>query len=90
MNVSQGPTEQEMRSTKTALLMVGVIFLCYVPGVCVHIALGLHGSKNRALLEAVMQFVITLAFLNPSINPLVYYVRSGKIRRYVRKVLKCE
>ena len=90
MNVSQGPTEQDMRSTKTALLMVGVIFLCYVPGVCVRLILGLHGSKNLALLEAVRPFLATLAFLNPSINPLVYYARSRKIRRYVWKVLKCE
>ena len=90
MNVSQGPTEQDMRSTKTALLMVGVIFLCYVPAVCVRVILGLFASKNLALLEATRPFLATLAFLNPSLNPLVYYARSGKIRRYIWKVLKCK
>ena len=90
MNAIQAPTEQDIRSTKTALLMVGVIFLCYMPGVCLSMAFRFHGSKNPAMLEAIRMFIITLAFLNPSINPLVYYARSRKIRRYVWKVLKCE
>ncbi|KAJ7374587.1 hypothetical protein OS493_004925 [Desmophyllum pertusum] len=88
MNVIQGPTEQDFQSTKTTLLMVGVIFLCYVPAVIV--VLGVYANNNLALLEAIKPFVITLAFLTSSINPLVYYVRSRKIRRYVWKVLKCE
>ncbi|KAJ7374588.1 hypothetical protein OS493_004926 [Desmophyllum pertusum] len=88
MNVIQGPTEQDFQSTKTTLLMVGVIFLCYVPAVIV--VLGLYANNNLALLEAIKPFVATLAILNSSINPLVYYVRSRKIRRYVWKVLKCE
>ena len=87
LNVSNHPTQQDFQSTKTALLMVGVIFLCFVPAVIV--VLGLYASKDAAFLEAVKPFLATLAFLNPSINPLVYYARSRKIRRYVWKVIKC-
>ena len=71
MNVSNRPTHQDFQSTKTALLMVGVIFLCYVPAVSV--VLVLYASKSLAFLEAVKPFIETLASLNPSINPLVYY-----------------
>ena len=85
--MKQHPTQQDFQSTKTALLMVGVIFLCYMPAVIV--VLGLYASKDFAFLEAVKPFLATLAFLNPSINPLVYYARSRKIRRYVWKVVKC-
>ena len=81
MNVSNGPTHQDFQSTKTALLMVGVIFLCHAPAVIA--VLSLYASKDVAFLEAVKPFLATLAFLNPSINPLVYYARSRKIRRYV-------
>ena len=88
ININQGPTEQDFQSTKTTLLMVGVIFLCYLPAVI--IALVFYASKNFEFLEATIPFIATLAFLNPSINPLVYYVRSKKIRRYVWKVVKCE
>ena len=63
--------------------MVGIIFLCYVPAVIV--VLGLYENNNLALLEAIKPFLATLTFLNSSINPLVYYVRSRKIRRYVWK-----
>lgn len=87
MNVGSHLTQQDFQSTKTALLMVGAIFLCYVPAVIV--VLVLYASKDAAFLEAVKPFLATLAFLNPSINPLVYYARSRKIRRYVWKVLKC-
>jgi len=87
MNVSNHPTQQDFQSTKTALLMVGVIFLCYMPGVIV--AFGLYANKDLAFLEAVKPFLATVVFLNPSINPLVYYARSRKIRRYVWKVVKC-
>ena len=88
MNVSNDhPTQQDFQSTKTALLMVGVIFLSYVPAVIV--VLCLYASKDLAFLEAVKPFLATLAFLNSSINPLVYYARSRKIRRCVWKVVKC-
>ena len=87
MNLGSHPTQQDFQSTKTALLMVGVIFLCYVPPVI--IVLVLYASKDAAFLEAVKPFLATLAFLNPNINPVVYYARSRKIRRYVWKVLKC-
>ena len=87
MNVGSYPTQQDFQSTKTALLMVGVIFLCYVPAVIV--VLILYASKDVAFLEAVKPFLATLAFLNPSINPLVYYARSRKIRHYVWKIIKC-
>ena len=87
MNVGSHPTQQDFQSTKTALLMVGVIFLCYVPAVIV--VLVLYASKDVAFLEAVKPFLATLAFLNPSINPLVYYARSRKIRHYVWKIVKC-
>ena len=88
MNVYQGPTEQDFQSTKTTFLTVSLTLLLCLPTVVV--VLGLYASKNFELLEAVMPFVASLACLNPSINPLVYYARSRKIRRYVWKVLKCE
>ena len=88
MNSFQIPCEQDFQSTNTSLLMVGVIFLCYVPAIIM--ALSLYASKDVAYFEALIPFVSTLAFLNSSINPLVYYARSRKIRRYVCKVLNCK
>ncbi|XP_078363877.1 trace amine-associated receptor 5-like [Oculina patagonica] len=88
INQFLAPTEQDFQSTKTTLLMVGVTLLFCLPMVCVVIVL--YASNNFELLEAVIPFVATFACLNPSINPLVYYARSRKIRRYVWKVLKCE
>lgn len=76
------------QSSKTAVMMVGVVILCYVPGMSV--VVGLYANKNIVILEAVKPFVTTLVVLNSSINPLVYYMRSRKIRRCVWKVIKCE
>ena len=87
MNVSNYTTQQDFQSTKTALLTVGVIFLCYAPAVIV--VFGLYVSEDLASLEAVKPFLATLACLNSSVNPLVYYLRSRKIRRYAWKVVKC-
>ena len=88
MNAEQGPCERDFHSTKTTFLMVGTLYLCYMPAVCLKV--GLSANKKQAMLEAVKPFIVTLAFLNPSLNPLVYYMRSRTIRRYVWKVLKCE
>ena len=86
MNDISNLTKQDFKSTRTTVIMVGVIFLCYVPPASV--ILGLYASKNLVFLEAILPFLNTLAFLNSSINPLVYYARSRKIRRYVWKVFK--
>lgn len=53
------PFEQDFQSTKTSLLMVGVIFLCYVPAIIM--ALSLYASKDVAFFEAMIPFVSTLA-----------------------------
>lgn len=83
---TNNPTKQDVKSTRTTLIMVGVVFLCYVPTTSA--VLGLYITNNLALLEVVLPFLSTLTFLNSSINPLVYYVRCRRIRRYVWKVIK--
>lgn len=69
----------EMKTTKVMICVLGAMILCYFPGTCFWIYGNYHGYTVESL-YTVVPFLETALFMNSAINPVVYVLRSRKIR----------
>ena len=81
---------QFARFTKSAVntfYVCFILFFCFFPYNCTAGLIQVTGSsptKNIAL-----QYTGTIAFINSSLNPIVYFWRLPEIRKAIKKTLKC-
>ncbi|CAH3108659.1 unnamed protein product, partial [Porites lobata] len=83
-----GETANAARLRKTALatFYVYLLFLvCYLPVTCVLLA---EKNGKTALLSHLRYFTFTLAFVNSSLNPLIYCWKMRHIRQAVLSMLR--
>ena len=74
------------KSTVTMIFVVGLFTACYVPFLCVKLAQKVWGYSTPV--KTAYLYATTIAFLNSSLNPLVYCWRINCLRHAVKKVLK--
>ena len=86
--VTQGPIEQDFKSAKTVFLVVGAVLLSYTPVLVIQILLSFNFMKD--LVKILHQFAVTLLLLSSSVNPFIIFFRSRKLRKFLRKLLKCD
>ena len=84
--VTQGPIEQEFQSAKTVFLVVGAVLLSYTPLLVIQLLLNLNLIKDEV--KIVHPFAVSLFLLNSSVNPLIIFFRSRKLRRFLKKLFK--
>ena len=84
--VAQGPKRQEFQSAKTVFLVVGAVILSYAPVIAIQLLLSFNLVNDQV--KILHPFAVTLFFANYSVNPLIIFFRSRKLRRFLKKVLK--
>ncbi len=84
--VTQGPIEQEFQSAKTVFLVVGAVLLSYAPSIAIQFLLNVNLIKDHV--EILHPFAVTFFLLNSSLNPLIIFIRSRKLRRFLKKLFK--
>lgn len=84
--VTKGPENQDFKSVKTVFLVVGAVILSYVPLLAVQVCLAFNVLKDQV--EIIHPFAVTFCLLNSSVNPLIIFFRSRKIRRFLNRLVK--
>ena len=84
--VTKGPVNQDFKSVKTVFLVVGAVILSYVPLLAVQVCLAFNVLKDQV--EIIHPFAVTFCLLNSSVNPLIIFLRSRKIRRFLNRLVK--
>ena len=76
-----------MRKFAVGALFVYIAFLvCYLPRICTSIATAIDGTSTTT--ESSRLYSLTLAFLNSSLNPLIYCWKMRQIRHAVMDILR--
>ena len=86
--VMQGPIEQDFKSAKTVFIVVGAVFLSYTPLIMIQFLL--HFDPLQDEVKIIHPFSVTIFLLNSSLNPLIIFCRSRKLRRFLIKLFKRE
>ena len=84
--VTQGPIGQEFQSAKTVFLVVGAALLSYAPLLTIQLLFNFHLVEDQV--KIYHPFAVTLLLLNSSVNPLIIFYRSRKLRRFLKKLFK--
>lgn len=84
--VTKGPVNQDFKSVKTVFLVVGAVILSYVPLLAVQVCLAFNVLKDQV--GIIHPFAVTFCLLNSSVNPLIIFFRSRKIRRFLNRLVK--
>ena len=74
------------KSTISIFLIVGIFTVCFLPLLCVSFVHQISGYTVNV--KIAYAFVSTLAFMNSSINPLVYCWRMKTFRKAVKTTVK--
>lgn len=74
------------KSTVAMIIVVGLFTACYLPFLCVKLALKVWGYTTPV--KTAYLYATTIALLNSSLNPLVYCWRINTLRHAMKKVLK--
>ena len=75
-----------MRKSAVATVFVYVVFLvCYLPNIC---GLWIGTMAPEFLLTSVARYLLTLLFLNSSLNPLIYCWKMRDIRHNIVNTLR--
>jgi len=75
-----------MRKSAVATVFVYLVFLvCYLPNIC---GLWISTMAPEFLLTSVSRYLLTLLFLNSSLNPLIYCWKMREIRYNVISILR--
>ena len=76
-----------LRKSVGATFYVYLVFLvCYLPAFCAGVAIGIHGKTPLVLLLS--EFSYTFAYLNSSLNPLIYCWKMRNIRQTAKNILE--
>ena len=85
-----GPVEfnaaQYRRSALNMLWIYGLFILCYLPYLCIVTVRRLIGSS--VLVQCILEFTVTIVFLNSFLNPFLYCYRLPEIRNSVLETLR--
>ena len=76
---------QYRRSASSMLWVYGLTTLCYMPYVCVEISRRFFGDP--VLMECLLEFSVTVVYLNSCLNPFLYCLRLSEIRAGVLQIL---
>ena len=75
--------KKERRAAKTLAIILGTSFLCFLPRM---ILMSLQRRKYSAAVYHAEKFTALFAFLNSSLNPIIYYRRNKDIRSVCLKL----
>jgi len=80
------------KALKTAVVIIGALMACYLPIVLVVLVDLVIGQKIQPTDKYIMvSYSETLVFINSTLNPIIYCLRSREIRTAVFKILNvCE
>ena len=79
----------QVKLTKTFILMIGALMLCYVPACSMVYFINLCRNCNCNVVQWFRDASFWLVLLNSSIDPYVYAIRSSRFRDAIYKILKC-
>ena len=74
------------KSFNNLVVMYILLLLCYTPYLCTRVAILFTGWT--ASHEVALNVVITLVYVNSSLNPVFYYWRMGELRIAMKQFLK--
>ena len=79
----QGESVQRKRRSAMASLYVYLIFIvCYLPNICVLIIIANISEPSNSL-QHLQFYIMTLAFLNSTLNPLIYFWKMKRIQHTI-------
>ena len=79
----QGESVQRKRKSAMASLYVYLVFIvCYLPNICVLIIIANISEPSNSL-QHLQFYTLTLAFLNSTLNPLIYFWKMKRIQRTI-------
>lgn len=84
--VAQEPRKQDFRSLNTVFLVVAAVFISYTPLLIVQFLLNF--SRLIYQVKIFHPFAVTVFLISSSVNPLILFFRSRKLRRYLKRLLK--
>ena len=90
-----GQTEDEARATferhkpsvRGAFHIYVILLICYLPKIFTEFAVTGMKSEER-ILEILLEYMMTLVFVNSCLNPLIYCWKLRHIRRTIRMILR--
>jgi len=74
------------KSTVAMIFVLGFFTACFLPFLCVKLAQKVLGYSTTV--KTAYLYATTIAFLNSSLNPFVYFWRINSLRDVVKKVVK--
>ena len=84
----QGESVQRKRKSAMASLYVYLVFIvCYLPNICVLIIIATDPERSNSLRPSQF-YTLTLAFLNSTLNPLIYYWKMKDIQHTIVGTLR--
>ena len=93
LQVQQAKHNEEMsnatmiRKAAVGTFYIYLVFLiCWVPDICIHVVIAT--SKNSTLITHLHHYAATLAYLNSSLNPLIYCWKMRHIRLAIIDILR--
>ena len=79
----QGESVQRKRRSAMASLYVYLVFIvCYLPNICVLIIIANISEPSNSL-QHLQFYTLTLAFLNSTLNPLIYFWKMKRIQHTI-------
>ena len=79
----QGESVQRKRKSAMASLYVYLVFIvCYLPNICVLIIIANISEPSNSL-QHLQFYIMTLAFLNSTLNPLIYFWKMKRIQHTI-------
>ena len=84
----QGESVQRKRKSAMASLYVYLVFIvCYLPNICVLIIIANISEPSNSL-QHLQFYIMTLAFLNSTLNPLIYFWKMKRIQHTILAKLR--
>ena len=84
----QGESVQRKRRSAMASLYVYLVFIvCYLPNICVLIIIANISEPSNSL-QHLHFYIMTLAFLNSTLNPLIYFWKMKRIQHTIVRKLR--
>ncbi|XP_071961297.1 melanocortin receptor 5-like [Antedon mediterranea] len=83
--------KNEMRATKTSIIIFSMFFVCFAPITVyyIHSTISYYRHQNDSIIFATVDLVLVgLLYANSFMNPLVYSVRNREFKREFKRILK--
>lgn len=84
----QRSRKRSLALLKTVITIVGVFMLCWGP-LFVLLLVDFFCTSRQCVLLFSAEFCITVAVLNSSLNPIIYALGSGEMRKAIAELLCC-